>query len=96
MPHEAATVHPRRAPLVEHWDRAADIVVVGFGCAGAATVIQARAPGASVLVLERAGGWGGSSAILSGQIYLGGGTYLQRACGFEDSAAEMYCFLEAA
>lgn len=96
MPHEAmTTVHPVRAPLVEHWDRAADIVVVGFGCAGAAAAIEASGSGASVLVLERAGGWGGSSAISSGQIYLGGGTYLQRACGFEDSAAEMYCFLEA-
>jgi 3-oxo-5alpha-steroid 4-dehydrogenase len=36
-------------------------------------------------VLERAGGGGGTSAMSGGVLYLGGGTALQKACGFEDS-----------
>jgi 3-oxo-5alpha-steroid 4-dehydrogenase len=95
MTQEATTVRPVRASLVEHWDRTADVVVVGFGCAGAAAAIEASVAGARVLVIERAGGWGGASSISSGQIYLGGGTDLQRSCGFEDSAEAMYRFLEA-
>ena len=78
MTQEVTTVRPVRASLVEHWDRTADVVVVGFGCAGAAAAIEASDAGASVLVLERAGGWGGASAISSGQIYLGGGTPVQQ------------------
>jgi 3-oxo-5alpha-steroid 4-dehydrogenase len=46
-----------------------------------------------VLVLERAGGGGGASAASGGALYLGGGTAIQQACGFEDSAEDMYRFL---
>ena len=95
MTHPAASVHPVRASAIRAWHRRADVVVVGFGCAGAAAAIEAAASGAGVLVLERASGWGGASAISSGQIYLGGGTSVQEACGFADSPTEMYRFLEA-
>ena len=84
-----------RATAIREWQRRAEVVVVGFGCAGAAAAIEASAGGAGVLVLERASGWGGASAISSGQIYLGGGTSLQQACGFADSPTEMHRFLEA-
>lgn len=77
-------------------DHEADVLVLGFGCAGAAAAYEAAAAGAEVLVLERAGGPGGSSALSGGEIYLGGGTEVQRACGFEDSPAEMEAFLTAA
>jgi succinate dehydrogenase/fumarate reductase flavoprotein subunit len=40
--------------LPEKWDREADVVVVGFGGAGAATAITANDLGASVLMLEKA------------------------------------------
>ena len=40
--------------LPEKWDREADVVVVGFGGAGAATAIAASDLGASVLMLEKA------------------------------------------
>ncbi len=42
------------------------------------------------------GGWGGAGALAGGFIYLGGGTGLQRACGFDDSVDNMAAFLNAA
>ncbi len=39
---------------------------------------------------------GGTSANSGGLIYLGGGTALQRACGFDDSTENMRAFLGAA
>ena len=45
-------------PLAEvaSFDREADVVIVGFGCAGACAALEATAVGADTLVLERAGG----------------------------------------
>jgi 3-oxo-5alpha-steroid 4-dehydrogenase len=85
----------RAARDVPAWDDAADVVVVGFGGAGACAALEACACGADVLLLERASGGGGTTALSTGQIYLGGGTPIQRACGFEDSAEEMYRYLMA-
>ncbi len=86
----------RDAGTGKSWDFAADVVVVGFGCAGACAAIEAAEAGADVLVLERASGGGGTSAMSGGLIYLGGGTPVQRACGYDDSPEEMYKFLLAA
>ena len=73
-----------------------DVLVVGFGIAGACAAISAAEAGASVLLVERAGAPGGSSALSGGEIYLGGGTSVQKACGFEDTADDMFAFLRAA
>ena len=86
----------RKARKVKKWDLEADVVVVGFGCAGACAAIEAAEAGADVLVLERASGGGGTSAMSGGQIYMGGGTPVQKACGFDDTPEEMYKFLMAA
>ena len=43
-----------------------------------------------------AAGPGGTSAHSGGLIYLGGGTALQSACGFQDSPENMAAFLRAA
>ena len=80
---------------VRAWDDEVDVLVVGLGAAGAAAALEAAAAGAGTLVLERAGGGGGTSAMSGGVLYLGGGTALQRACGFEDSPEEMYRYLMA-
>ncbi len=80
---------------VTAWADEADVLVVGLGAAGASAAIEARLAGADVLVLERASGGGGASAIAGGHLYLGGGTPVQTACGFEDSADEMYNYLMA-
>src|SRR5690606_6813380 len=50
----------------------------------------------SVIVLERLSGPGGSSAQSGGELYLGGGTSVQKACGFDDDADNMYNFLSNA
>ena len=62
------------------------------GCRGGD---RGRAAGARTLVLERASGGGGTSALSGGVLYLGGGTQLQRACGFEDSPEDMFDYLMA-
>lgn len=79
----------------ESWDAEADVVVAGMGCAGACAAIEACDAGADVMVVDSAGG-GGTSANSGGLIYLGGGTPVQQACGFEDSPEEMCKFLMAA
>jgi succinate dehydrogenase/fumarate reductase flavoprotein subunit len=81
---------------IAHWDAEADVVIVGFGCAGATAAIEAAGAGAEVLVLERAGGGGGTSALSGGILYLGGGTPVQEKCGFEDTPEEMFKYLMAA
>ncbi|POX57213.1 flavoprotein [Streptomyces sp. Ru71] len=89
-------MRPCAAADVGTWDLTADVVIAGYGVAGAAAAVEAARAGAEVLVLERAGGWGGAAALAGGFIYLGGGTALQRACGFEDSPEDMAAFLTAA
>jgi succinate dehydrogenase/fumarate reductase flavoprotein subunit len=90
----AAAVRPARE--VARWHREADVVIVGFGAGGACAAIEAAGAGAEVLVLERASGGGGTSALSTGQIYLGGGTPIQTACGFDDPPEEMFKYLMAA
>jgi succinate dehydrogenase/fumarate reductase flavoprotein subunit len=80
---------------VSRFDEEVDVLVVGLGCAGAAAAIEAARAGAHTLVLERASGGGGTSALSGGVLYLGGGTKLQRACGFEDTPEDMFRYLLA-
>lgn len=70
-----------------------DVVVVGFGDAGASAAIEAADAGARVLVLDRGYG-GGASALSGGVVYAGGGTRYQRAAGLEDSPENMFNYLK--
>jgi 3-oxo-5alpha-steroid 4-dehydrogenase len=81
---------------VAGWTDEADVVVVGFGCAGAAAAITAAERGRDVVVLERTSGPGGASAMSGGELYLGGGTPVQKSCGFDDDPEEMAKYLVAA
>src|SRR4029077_20871247 len=72
-----------------------DVLVVGFGIAGGCAAVEAAAAGASVLVLERAVVAGGTSAMAGGHFYLGGGTVVQRATGFDDRPDDMFAYLMA-
>src|SRR5699024_8630806 len=58
--------------------------------------LEAAADGAQVLLLEKYSGGGGSAALSGGEIYLGGGTPVQAACGFTDTPEAMAAFLTAA
>ncbi|BBZ75610.1 hypothetical protein MANY_09470 [Mycolicibacterium anyangense] len=80
----------------EQWDYEADVVIAGYGIAGVSAAIEAARAGADVLVIERAGGWGGAAALAGGFVYLGGGTAIQKACGFDDSVEAMRAFLNVA
>ena len=80
---------------VARFDDECEVLVVGLGAAGAAAALGARAAGAEVLALERASAGGGTSALSGGVLYLGGGTPLQKECGFEDSPEEMFKYLMA-
>jgi 3-oxo-5alpha-steroid 4-dehydrogenase len=75
------------------WDAEADIIVVGFGAAGAAAALEAAQRGASVLVVDRFHG-GGATAASGGIVYAGGGTKYQKAAGYEDTPEEMYRYLK--
>jgi 3-oxo-5alpha-steroid 4-dehydrogenase len=78
--------------LSADWDLNADVVVVGFGAAGACAALEAAAAGCSVLVLDRFTG-GGATALSGGVVYAGGGTPQQRAAGVSDSAEAMFRYL---
>lgn len=78
------------------FDGEADVVVIGLGVAGCCAAIAAADAGASVVALERMQSAGGTSANSGGLIYLGGGTAVQQACGFADTAENMATFLHAA
>jgi 3-oxo-5alpha-steroid 4-dehydrogenase len=82
-------------PDVTDWTDDVDVLVVGFGIAGGCAAVEAAAQGARVLVIERAAVAGGTSAMAGGHFYLGGGTVVQRATGYEDSAGAMYDYLMA-
>lgn len=74
------------------WDDRADVVVIGFGGAGACAAIEAAEAGVDVLVLDRCTG-GGATSVSGGVVYAGGGTAIQRAAGVVDSPSEMYAYL---
>lgn len=90
---ESMSTSPRRAADVSSWDLEADVVIVGFSISGAAAALGALEVTGDVLALERGGGPEGTCG---GIIYLGGGTPMQKAMGFDDTAEEMYTFLLAA
>ncbi|MEH6582897.1 MAG: FAD-dependent oxidoreductase [Halioglobus sp.] len=87
--------YPRPVSSVEAWYRETDVLIVGLGGAGASAAIAASDTGAEVLVVEAASAGGGTTALAGGQIYFGGGTPTQQACGIEDTLEDMYQYLLA-
>jgi 3-oxo-5alpha-steroid 4-dehydrogenase len=75
------------------WDDEADVVIVGFGAAGATAAIEARQQGQSVIVLDRFQG-GGATVLSGGVVYAGGGTRQQKESGIEDSPDNMFRYLQ--
>ncbi len=59
------------APIPDKWDKEADVVVVGYGVAGASAAINAFDAGAKVLILEKLpqGQEGGNSCVCGGAIF---------------------------
>ena len=86
---------PRKIRDVAQWDLETDVAVVGFGGAGGCAAIEAADAGSSVILFEVASDNGGSTAMSSAEIYMGGngGTRVQQACGFEDSTEDMITYM---
>ncbi|WP_028008858.1 FAD-binding protein [Solimonas flava] len=76
-----------------HWEWRCDVLVVGYGAAGAASAIAAREAGAGTLIVERFDG-GGATARSGGIIYAGGGTAQQHRAGYADTPAAMFRYLQ--
>lgn len=92
----SVTFSPARAFLLEEvpdWDLETDVVIAGFGIAGACAAIEARVAGAEVSIFELAAGSGGSTAQSGGEFYIGGGTDVQLAAGFEDAPEDFRNYL---
>ena len=69
----------------DHWDREADVVVVGSGATGLVGAIVAREAGLSVIVVEAEADIGGHAITSGGNVPLGGGTSVQQRHGIVDS-----------
>ncbi len=87
----------RAVPLagIPAWDLETDVIIVGFGAAGASAAIEAADGGANVTLFEVASGSGGTSAMAGGDIYLGGngGTPVQRKNGFVDETDDFFQYM---
>ena len=90
--------HPRKLREIQEWHLETDVAIVGFGGAGGCAAISAADAGAEAMIFELASASGGSTALSSAEIYMGGsgGTRVQKACGFEDSTEDMYNYMMAA
>jgi fumarate reductase flavoprotein subunit len=87
---------PRVSDTLIHrtWDEKADVVVIGFGCAGAAAAIEAHDTGTEVILLDKESEPGGSTAICGGVIYAAR-TSFQEEYGVKDSPDEMFKYFVA-
>lgn len=76
----------------EHSDTdTVDVLVVGSGAAGMTAAITAAHQGLSVLVVEKATHWGGSTARSGGGVWIPGNTVLRREAPDDDlEAARTY------
>lgn len=85
---------PLRVETAEQqsWGLQCDVLVVGWGAAGACAAIEAHDQGAQVIIADRFQG-GGASAKSGGVVYAGGGTEHQKRAGFADTPEEMLAYL---
>ncbi len=80
-------------PDAMEWDGQADVLVVGFGGAGATTALRCAESNLSVIAFDKAEG-GGATKASGGVYYAGGGTSVQEAVGEEDTPENMFNYLK--
>ena len=73
-----------------HWDKEADVVVIGAGATGLPAAIQAAEGGASVILIDANMDVGGHAIFSGGNVALGGGTSRQKKDGVVDSLDLLY------
>lgn len=88
---------PKKLRDVEQWDIETDVAIIGFGGAGGCAAIEAHDAGAETIIFELASASGGSTALSSAEIYMGGsgGTRVQKATGWEDDTEDMVKYMTA-
>src|SRR5258708_1790364 len=69
----------------KHWDREADVVIIGAGATGLPAAIEAIENGASVIIVDANTDVGGHAIVSGGNIALGGGSARQQKYGVKDS-----------
>lgn len=74
------------------WDHEVDVLVVGSGAGGLTAAIAAADAHGEVLVIEKAGEFGGTSATSGGGIWIPNSP-LAREAGLEDSDEEAFSYL---
>ncbi|KRW58443.1 FAD-binding protein [Pseudomonas sp. TTU2014-080ASC] len=74
------------------WDEQCELLVVGWGAAGACAALEGQAQGLDVLIVDRFKG-GGASIKSGGIVYAGGGTRQQQMAGFKDTPEAMFEYL---
>jgi 3-oxosteroid 1-dehydrogenase len=78
----------------EAWDHQVDFVVVGSGCGGLTAALTARGHGLDTLIIEKAGVYGGSTALSGGNIWVPNNPTLRRE-GLSDSRDDVRGYLDA-
>jgi 3-oxosteroid 1-dehydrogenase len=78
----------------EAWSHQVDFVVVGSGCGGLTAALTAHANGLETLVVEKAGVYGGSTALSGGNIWIPNNPALKRE-GLADSRDDVRRYLDA-
>jgi succinate dehydrogenase/fumarate reductase flavoprotein subunit len=88
---------PKKLSDIKQWDIETDVAVIGFGGAGACAAIEAHDSGLEAIIFELASASGGSTALSSAEIYMGGngGTRVQKATGWEDTTEDMIAYMSA-
>src|SRR5438067_1353361 len=74
------------------WDHQVDVLVVGSGAGGLTAAVAAADLHGDVLVIEKGGKWGGTSATSGGGIWIPNSS-LAKAAGLEDSEEEAFTYV---
>ena len=80
----------KRADLPRKWNITTDVVIVGYGGAGASAAITAADAGAKVMIFEKCATGGGNTAVSSGGMFIPNNeerafTYLKKTYTFANS-----------
>ncbi|BBH67232.1 3-oxosteroid 1-dehydrogenase [Actinoplanes sp. OR16] len=78
--------------MAETFDREVDVLVVGSGGAGLTAAIAAADAGATVLIVESTGKWGGTTALSGGGLWMPTNPLIKG----EDSVEKALTYMEAA
>ncbi len=79
---------------MEPWSKSVDLLLVGSGAGALTAALRAAKAGADVLIVEKSGHWGGTSATSGGGIWIPN-SHLAKVAGAADSPAEAFQYVRA-